>query len=92
MRGLVIGVVLLAGGYLGWKAAAHSPQRHAAPAPTGMTRVVSLPRTYTVAVVNVPAPISKNESDARELAELKARNRRLEALVKVLRAREERDR
>jgi len=83
----IVASVMLMGVGLGWaSAAAHSPKVYAAPVPI-KTRIVGLPRTYTLVVVPMPAALSEEQEQACELARLKARNRRLHALVRVLHAR-----
>ena len=84
----VIAVVVIAGLYLGWEAAAQRSSKVYAASPAISTEVVSFPHSSTVAVVPVPAALSMEEQQALELARLEARTRRLEALVKVLRARQ----
>ncbi len=94
MRVLAISLVCVAGAVLGWDAAAatHSSKTksHAVAAETvvrGEMRMAASPSS-TLMVVPVPAALSERARQAQEMARLAARNRRLEALVKVLRSRE----
>jgi hypothetical protein len=84
----IIALVLLSGTYLGWEVAANHTAKVYAASPSSQppirTERVVFPHTSTVAVVSIPTAISTEQSQARELARLKARTRRLEALVKVL--------
>jgi hypothetical protein len=85
----MIGVVLLAGAGLGWATAAtHSSRVHAAGATPIPTEIVPLLHNSTLAVVPIPAPLSMDQRQSSELAQLRARNRRLEALLRVMRDRE----
>jgi hypothetical protein len=83
----LVGVVVLSGCCLGWETAAHASKVYAASPPI-LTEVVAFPHTSTVAVVPVPALLSTEQRQAQELARLRTRTRRLEALVEVLRERE----
>jgi hypothetical protein len=85
-RWKIILTVALVGVVLGWtSAAARAPWAYAAN-PAFKTRIITFPRTYTVAVVPMPAALSAKQEQTRELRRLKTRNRRLESLVRVLRA------
>jgi hypothetical protein len=72
----VLALVTLAG--LGWTVSAARSVKANVSTP-------ALPMSYSLAVVAVPTP-----ADSSELERLKTRNRRLEALVEVLRSRSER--
>ncbi len=88
IRAIIVGLVALAGAALGWDAAAatHSSRTHGALSVTPV-EIVSLHRTSTLVIVPMPQSPSSEARQAVELARLKARNRRLEALVRVSRNR-----
>lgn len=92
MRLLLIGIFWVGGAVLGWDTAAatHSTRSHAAVAPrVERVMAMSLPHSSTLVVVRVPAmPLTSEERRQRELEKLATRNRRLEALVRVLRNRQ----
>ncbi len=89
MRALIVGLVSLAGVGLGWDTAAatHPTKTHIAP-PLTPIEIVSLRHTSPFVADRVPQSTAL-QRQARELARLETRNRRLEALVRVLRNREE---
>ena len=95
MRSLMIGLVCIAGAVLGWNAAAatHSNTKHHLTATAvAVGREVRHPAgspSITLVVVPMPAvALSEEGRQAQEMERLEARNRRLEALVKVLRTRD----
>lgn len=81
----VVSLVILSGAYLGWEAAANRNSRVYA-ASVG-TRIISSPQNSTVAIVRIPVASSTQRELALEVVRLKTRNRRLEALNKILRER-----
>ncbi len=87
----LLAVFTLGGVCLGWQAAAsRTAQVYAASSsvPT-KTQILAFPRAAaTVTVVQVPAALSAEQQQALEIAKLKTRQRRLEALVRVLRERQ----
>jgi len=92
MRLLVIGLVWVGGAVLGWDTAAvtHGSNDHAAVVPVKDTApdVDAGRQSSTLVVVPVPSRSSGDERRLKELERLQTRNRRLEALVLVLRNRE----
>ena len=86
MRIFLIGIFWMGGVVLGWDTAAatHRPRIDSSVAPkVEHAAAAALPQSATVVVVPVPtAPLN------RELETLTIRNRRLEALVRVLRNRQ----
>ena len=86
MRLFLIGIFWVGGAVLGWNTAAatHSSRNHAAViAKQQLPAPVEFPRSMTLVVVPVPAAPLQTE-----LERLTTRNRRLEALVRVLRNRQ----
>jgi hypothetical protein len=89
MRLLIVGIVSLGGAVLGWDTAAtHSTTKHAAAIHLNEVPTANRPESSTLVVVRVPAAVSNEEERAQEVARLEVRNRRLEALVRVLKTRE----
>ena len=95
MRTVAISLVCMAGAVLGWNAAAatHAKARHPVTASElvvegEMRRPASFLPSKTLVVVPVPAALKEEGRQAREMQRLAVRNRRLEALVRVLRARD----
>ena len=80
--------VLLAGALVGWATGVAHANRVQATSPLIETEIVSVPETSSVAVVRVPAALSVEERQSRELARLRARNRHLEVLLREMRDRE----
>ena len=95
MRTVAISLVCMAGAVLGWNAAAatHARAQHHGTAvkvflESELRKPESSPST-TLVVVPVPAAaLSEEGRRAQEMERLAARNRRLEALVRVLRTRD----
>ena len=81
-------VVLLAGAMVGWATGVVHANRVQATSPLIRTEIVSVPETSSVAIVRVPAALSVEERQSRELARLRARNRHLQILLREMRARE----
>ena len=90
MRIVVVTLVWLGGAVLGWNAAAatHGSLLNAASAPLKTTSPFAEPASSTLVVVPVPSAMSRDYRRTQEIERLEARNRRLEALVRVLRNRE----
>ncbi len=89
MRLLIVGMVSLAGAVLGWDTAAtHAGTNRMKAAPVNVAYDVTPPASSTLVVVHVPSADSDEEERAQEVARLETRNRRLEALVRVLKNRE----
>jgi hypothetical protein len=89
MRALIVGLVSLAGVGLGWDTAAatHPTKTHVAP-PLTPIEIVSLRHDSRLVSVPMAQSAALEQRQARELARLETRNRRLEALVCVLRNRQ----
>lgn len=92
MRLFLIGIFWVGGAVLGWDTAAatHGTRSHAAVAPGEQPMTaMNLPHSSTLVVVEVPVnPLTSEERQKQELEKLATRNRRLEALVRVLRNRQ----
>jgi hypothetical protein len=89
MRALVIGLVPLIGAAFGWDAAmvSHHARTHA-DTPPEQTAALTFPSTSTFVVVPVSTTHLVKQPEDSEVTRLQARNRRLEALVLVLRNRD----
>jgi hypothetical protein len=90
MRLLAIGFVCVAGAVLGWgtASATQGSRRHLDRPAVQKNVAVVLPHSSTLMVVPIRSESAGDERREEELARLEARNRRLEALVRVLQNRE----